>query len=60
MNKLGFYKIISVYALFTNWLTVALAPDENGKVVVTISEIISLVEGICGLIGVKLEINTED
>lgn len=60
MNKLSFYKILAVFSLITNWLTVALAPDETGKVRVTIDEMIQLVEGVCGLIGVEPEIVLKD
>lgn len=60
MNKLSFYKILAVFSLITNWLTVALAPDETGKVRVTVDEMIQLVEGVCGLIGVEPEIVLKD
>jgi len=60
MEKLSFYKILAAISLMINWFTVAIAPDETGKVRITLDEMIDLVEGVCGLMGVKPEIDIGD
>ena len=54
--KVSFWKIFSFLSFIGVWAEESLAPDDDGKVRLTMAELAKLAEGICNVFGWKAEI----
>lgn len=54
--KVSFWKIFAFLSFIGQWATTSLAPDEDGKVRLTMDELKELAEGICEVFGWEAEV----
>jgi len=58
--KVSFWKIFQFLSFIGNWATECLTSDADGKVRITMDELMKLAEGICAVFGWTAEIVIPD
>ena len=58
--KVSFWKIFQFMSFIGAWAMESLAPDEDGKVRITLEELTKLAKGICDVFGWQAEIILPD
>ena len=58
--KVSFWKIFSFLSFIGSWAMESLSPDEDGKVRITMEELVALAKGICDVFGWEAEIVLPD